>query len=177
MNKKSKQNIILSFIAAAIILISWMTGDFLPNGTSESNQVKTEQSVSVKKSAEESSEKKSSQSEEPNTNPEVVADYIDKHGKLPSFYLTKKEAKEKGWISSKGNLWEVTDHGVIGGDHFGNYEGKLPDRKDYKEADVNYHGGTRNGERLIFDSDENIYYTDDHYNSFEPLYKNGKEVK
>lgn len=99
---------------------------------------------------------------------EDVSDYLVKYKRLPNNYLTKKEAKDLGWIPKEGNLWDVTDKGVIGGDYFGNFEGRLPEG-DYKEADVNYEGGRRNGERIIFDDDINIYYTKDHYESFERI--------
>lgn len=99
---------------------------------------------------------------------EDVCEYLVKYKRLPNNYLTKKEAKDLGWIPKEGNLWEVTDKKVIGGDYFGNFEGRLPEG-DYKEADVNYEGGRRNGERIIFDDDINIYYTKDHYESFERI--------
>lgn len=94
-----------------------------------------------------------------------VVSYIKSYKKLPKNYLTKKEAKKLGWIPKKGNLWEVTDKGVIGGDYFGNFENKLP-KANYKECDVNYFGGRRGSERLIYDEDFNIFYTSDHYESF-----------
>ncbi len=60
----------------------------------------------------------------------------------------------------------------IGGDRFGNYEGLLPeeDGLTYKECDVNYAGGFRGAERIIFSNQGDIYYTGDHYESFEQLY-------
>ncbi|MDO4662554.1 MAG: ribonuclease domain-containing protein [Tissierellia bacterium] len=98
-----------------------------------------------------------------------VSKYLSIYNKLPQNYLTKKEAKELGWIPSEGNLWDVTDKGVIGGDRFYNREEKLPDDK-YYEADVDYKGGPRNASRLIFNYKGDIYYTKDHYESFERLY-------
>ena len=93
------------------------------------------------------------------------------YGELPPNYLTKSKAKKLGWDSSKGNLWDVTDKGVIGGDRFSNREGNLPDDK-YFEADVNYNGGYRGAERLVYTKDGKvIYYTGDHYDSFEILYE------
>jgi len=75
-----------------------------------------------------------------------------------------------GWDSQKGNLWDVAPGCCIGGDRFGNREGLLPDGKWY-ECDVNYEGGYRGAERLVFSEDmESIYYTADHYESFECLY-------
>jgi len=100
--------------------------------------------------------------------PEEVAEYIHKYHQLPKNYLTKKEAVALGWESSKGNLWEVTNKMSIGGDIFGNREAKLPraDGRKWYECDVNYYGGFRGGERLIYSNDALIYYTKDHYQTF-----------
>ena len=103
------------------------------------------------------------------TTPEDVAEYIHTFGTLPGNFLTKKEAQELGWNSSKGNLWDVAPGMSIGGDKFGNREGLLPKGR-YKECDVNYEGGYRGAERLIFSEDGSIYYTNDHYKSFTQLY-------
>lgn len=106
------------------------------------------------------------------TTPEDVALYIHTYGKLPCNFITKNEAKKLGWVSNKGNLWDVTDQMSIGGDHFGNYEGLLPDAegRTWTECDVNYEGGYRGSERIIFSNDGLIYYTNDHYESFTQLY-------
>ncbi len=104
--------------------------------------------------------------------PDEVSLYIYTYDKLPSNYITKKEAIDLGWESSKGNLWDVTDGKVIGGDKFGNREGLLPKAQGrvYYEADVNYNGGFRGPERIVFSNDGLIFYTGDHYDSFEQLY-------
>ena len=83
-----------------------------------------------------------------------------------------KEASELGWESSKGNLWDVTDKKSIGGDKFGNREGKLPikEGRQYYECDINYEGGYRGAERLVYSNDRLIYYTKDHYDTFILLY-------
>lgn len=102
---------------------------------------------------------------------EEVALYIHTFKELPPNYLTKKEASSLGWESHLGNLWDVTDRGVIGGDRFGNREGLLPKGETYYECDVNYEGGFRGGERLVYTKyGEVIYFTEDHYASFERLY-------
>ena len=77
-----------------------------------------------------------------------------------------------GWDSQSGNLDEVAPGMSIGGDIFGNREKLLPEEKGrkYYGCDVNYEGGYRNGERIIYSNDGLIYYTDDHYKSFEQLY-------
>ncbi len=106
------------------------------------------------------------------TTPEDVAEYIHTFGTLPSNFITKKEAQKLGWNNKEGNLWEVTDQMSIGGDYFGNYEGLLPeaDGRKYTECDVNYEGGYRGGERIVFSNDGLIFYTNDHYESFTQLY-------
>ena len=106
------------------------------------------------------------------SSPEEVALYINTYGKLPVNYITKSEASKLGWDSQKGNLWDVTDKMIIGGDKFGNREKLLPaaDGRIYYECDVNYEGGYRGSERLVFSNDGLIFYTEDHYESFEQLY-------
>ena len=104
------------------------------------------------------------------TSPEEVALYLNTYGQLPDNFITKKEAEKLGWDSKKGNLWEVADGMSIGGDKFGNYEGVLPEEDTYHECDVNYAGGYRGSERIVYSDDGDIYYTADHYETFEQLY-------
>lgn len=101
---------------------------------------------------------------------EDVSYYLHTYGHLPDNYITKSEAEDEGWVSYEGNLWEVTDGASIGGDRFGNREGLLPKGEKYYECDVNYDGGYRGEERLIYTADGDVYYTNDHYKSFEKLY-------
>ncbi len=103
---------------------------------------------------------------------EFVAAYIHQYGCLPQNYLTKEKAMELGWVSSEGNLWDVTDKMCIGGDVFGNREGALPDAagRVWYECDVNYYGSFRGGERIVYSNDGLIYYTSDHYQTFTRLY-------
>ena len=101
-----------------------------------------------------------------------VAAYIYLYGRLPSNYITKSKAQDLGWNSRKGNLWDVAYGKCIGGDSFGNREGRLPkvSGRKYYECDVNYTGGYRGEERLIYSKDGYVYYTADHYQTFEELY-------
>jgi len=103
------------------------------------------------------------------TSPAMVAAYIDRYNKLPSNYITKKEAASLGWDSSEGNLDEIAKGKSIGGDSFGNREGRLPKGK-YRECDVNYEGGYRGAERIIYSDGGDVYYTNDHYKTFKKLY-------
>lgn len=105
------------------------------------------------------------------TSKDEVALYIHTYGHLPENYITKDEAYDLGW-KSEGTLDEVAPGMSIGGDYYGNYEGVLPDEpgREYHECDIDYESGNRNGKRIVYSNDDNIYYTEDHYNSFEHLY-------
>lgn len=102
------------------------------------------------------------------TSKEEVALYIHLYNHLPDNYITKKEAEALGW-KTEGSLDEVAPGKSIGGSHYGNYEGLLPDG-DYHECDIDYVKGNRNAKRLIYSDDGRIYYTEDHYETFEQLY-------
>ena len=101
-----------------------------------------------------------------------VALYLHIYGYLPGNYITKKEAQDLGWDSKKGNLDQVAPGMSIGGSYFGNYEGMLPEKKGrkYYECDLDYEGGYRGAKRLIYSNDGLIFYTEDHYKTFEQLY-------
>lgn len=100
-----------------------------------------------------------------------VAAYLYQFGKLPSNYLTKEEARDRGWVASKSNLWKVTKKMSIGGDRFGNNEGLLPKKsgRQYYECDIDYRGGSRGAKRIVYSNDGLIFYTADHYETFEQL--------
>lgn len=100
-----------------------------------------------------------------------VANYLAEHQELPDNYITKKEARALGWEPSEGNLQDVAPGKSIGGDIFQNREGLLPKKKGrtWYEADINYSGGTRGGDRILYSSDGLIYKTTDHYRTFEQI--------
>ena len=102
---------------------------------------------------------------------EEVAVYLTLYDALPDNYLTKKQAQALGWDSRRGNLWDVAEGCSIGGDRFGNYEGQLPEKKGcrFTECDIGYDGGYRGAERLIFTNDGLMYYTADHYKTFDEV--------
>jgi len=105
--------------------------------------------------------------------PEEVAivEHIVKHGSLPDSFVTKSEARDLGWVASEGNLHEVAPGKSIGGDRFMNREGELPNApgRQYFEADLNYDGGHRGAERLVYSSDGLIFVTRDHYRTFDEV--------
>lgn len=99
---------------------------------------------------------------------EDVALYLHTYGELPENFITKNEARALGW--SGGGLDGYADGKSIGGDRFGNYEGLLPDG-DYRECDIDtMHASGRGAKRIVYSDDGRIYYTEDHYESFELLY-------
>ena len=103
---------------------------------------------------------------------EEVALYLHVFCELPENFITKDEAYDMGWTKADGQLWELMDGACIGGDRFGNREGLLPEEEDrqWYECDIDYDGIERNAERIVFSNDGLIFYTEDHYESFELLY-------
>ena len=111
----------------------------------------------------------------PSGESKTAALYLHLYGKLPSNFITKKEAEALGWKKEPGEAGElqnVAPGKSIGGDRFGNYEKLLPEKKGrkYFECDINYAKGTRGAERIIYSDDGLIFYTGDHYKTFEQLY-------
>lgn len=136
----------LSFVLTSCAL----TSSYQPAGTSESADIREDGNYSTK---------------------EEVAGYIHKYGKLPDNFITKSEAKSLGWDSKKGNLWDVAPGKSIGGDRYSNYEETLPVKNGIKyfECDINYSGGHRGAERIVYSSDGHVYYTNDHYETFSEV--------
>jgi len=101
------------------------------------------------------------------TNETIVISFVKSNHKLPDYYITKSEAKSKGWNPSKGNLCDVLQGKAIGGDKFSNREKKLPKGEQYYEADVNYNCGNRGADRIVFTKNGDVWLTKNHYKSFE----------
>ncbi|WDI42997.1 ribonuclease domain-containing protein [Bremerella sp. P1] len=100
-----------------------------------------------------------------------IVGYLIANGTLPDSFITKNEARELGWVASEGNLREVAPGKSIGGDRFMNREKELPDApgRKYFEADLNYQGGSRGAERLVYSDDGLIFVTRDHYRTFKEV--------
>ena len=150
------------------------------DGKSQSKEStsKAEETTTITESEEETLQESATEKEvqvEENgnyTSKEEVALYIHTYGKLPVNYITKKEAQDMGWDPSKGNLSDILPGMSIGGSAFGNYEGALPraNGRRYFECDIDYEGGYRGAKRLIYSNDGLVFYTEDHYKTFEQLY-------
>eukprot|EP01130_Rhizamoeba_saxonica_P000790 TRINITY_DN10704_c0_g1_i1.p1 TRINITY_DN10704_c0_g1~~TRINITY_DN10704_c0_g1_i1.p1 ORF type:complete len:163 (+),score=19.42 TRINITY_DN10704_c0_g1_i1:70-558(+) len=101
-----------------------------------------------------------------------TAAYIQQYGYLPNCYLTKHQAQSKGWKPGK-NLWNVAPGDSIGGDAFGNHEGKLPPSHLYIELDLDYAGGHRGAHRMVYAKDATSSWKQwvsvDHYSSFHKV--------
>ena len=105
------------------------------------------------------------------TTKEDVALYIHTYGHLPENFITKKQAQALGWEG--GSLEPYAPGKCIGGSRFGNYEGILPEKdgRTYTECDIDTLGAEkRGGKRIVFSNDGLVYYTEDHYETFELLY-------
>ena len=115
------------------------------------------------------------------TTRDSVAAYLCKFDKLPSNYVSKNEGQnlyesQTGKTFEKWNFNPWTTIGVmIGGDKFNNYASNasnyhatLPEGS-YHEADVEYSAKNRGTKRLVYQSDCIIYYTADHYETFNRL--------
>ena len=82
---------------------------------------------------------------------EKVAAYISTYHKLPSNYITKGEAKALGWHTNRQSI--------------------LPIAHEYRECDIDTLGASSRGpKRIVYSTDDfEVYYTGDHYASFEHL--------
>ena len=102
------------------------------------------------------------------TTAEDVSLYLWTYGELPDNFITKNEARSLGWEG--GSLEPYAPGKCIGGDRFGNYEEILPTDRKYRECDIDTLGATKRGAKRLVFSDDLIYYTEDHYESFTLLY-------
>lgn len=105
------------------------------------------------------------------TSKDDVARYIYLYGHLPSNFISKKDAQALGWEG--GSLEPYAPGKCIGGSRFGNYEGILPEKdgRSYTECDIDTLGAAKRGaKRIVFSNDGLVYYTEDHYETFELLY-------
>ena len=104
--------------------------------------------------------------------PQEIADYLFEHGELPENFISKEEAQALGWDSSRNYVSDVAPGKSLGGEYFGNYEGRLPKAKGrvFHACDCRYTGGKRGAERIVYSSDGRIWYTPDHYETFTELF-------
>ena len=92
------------------------------------------------------------------TTKDDVALYIHTYGHLPNNFITKKDAQALGW---PGGSLEPYAPGLL----------PEADGRTYAECDIDTLGAdSRGAKRIVFSNDGLIYYTEDHYETFELLY-------
>lgn len=86
---------------------------------------------------------------------------------LPDYYIFEDDAKALGWVNVLGNFDKVAP-GKMMYKEFENRDGILPEKKNrlWYEADINYKGGYRNKQRVVFSNDGPVFVTYDHYKTF-----------
>ena len=99
--------------------------------------------------------------------------YIAYFGHLPSYYVDKQTAYAAGWQTTKKKFSALFPGKMIGGDIYSNDDNKLPSAPNrvWYEADINYTGGKRNRQRIVYSSDGLIFVTYDHYQTFYEITK------
>ncbi len=180
LNTKTKRVLAALLILAILAAVSCFFGMDLPDPSLEGSigsSQSTQQSSRPSDSAPPSSSKPTASTEGSDVldrdgfyyTKEDVALYIHTYGRLPENFVTKSEAK-----SQFGSNYKAMQAGYrIGGDRFGNREGRLPAKsgRTWTECDIVAEGKTERGAlRIVFSNDGLVYYTSDHYNSFTLLY-------
>ena len=94
--------------------------------------------------------------------------YLITFQRLPDYYVLKETAEDAGWVNWRGNLDDVLPEKTIGGNVYQNRDGKLPmvGGRVWYEADINYNGGYRSNDRILYSNDGLIFVTYDHYKTF-----------
>lgn len=156
------------------LLLALLAAFFGYTGLTEDATVPTQPNISIQETVEHTEPEATQPLLDPEghyTTKEDVALYIHTYGQLPGNFITKAEARSLGWEG--GGLDDYAAGMCIGGDFFGNYEELLPDAqgRTWTECDIDtLHATSRGAQRIVFSNDGLIYYTADHYESFELLY-------
>ena len=177
LSKKLKKYISSVLMVIAVLILSTVLNFFgIGEDTKDSiettgSEIGTESTASETETPVSETEARYLDPEGVYTSKDDVALYIYLYGELPDNFMTKTEARKLGWES--GSLEPFAPGMCIGGDRFGNYEGLLPEAngRTYKECDIDtLYAKSRGAKRIVFSNDGLIYYTEDHYESFELIY-------
>ncbi len=162
MNKNNKGLYILAIIA--VLFLGFLIGYFT-KGAPSNNEINNNVEPTIEVNEEELLDEHGTYDTK-----DEVALYIHTYNHLPENYMTKSEAREHGW--SGGALNRVVKGKCIGGDVYNNFEGNLPDIDGtYYECDIDTLTKKKRGaKRIVFSDEGDIYYTADHYETFELLY-------
>ena len=191
----NKRALTILLVVLAVLALLWLTNSISPQSTETLTQAQAQQTsglVSLDgagKSDDASATAKATATpaDEAQSQPEATAAALDEagvyttkedvslylytYGHLPENFITKSDARALGW--SGGGLDDYANGKSIGGDRFGNNEGLLPEAsgRQYYECDIDtLHKDSRGAKRIVFSDDGLIYYTEDHYESFDLLY-------
>ena len=96
------------------------------------------------------------------------ADWTLKYnGQLPDYYVSSYDASLVGWKHGKWPSNFISEKTITSG-IYKNFDGHLPQAPDriWYEADINYKGGRRNKQRIVWSNDGLIFVTYDHYETF-----------
>lgn len=184
MAKKLKGKNIITLILVVIFALTWVYNNLslrdepstsaysstLDNTVSENTETQTIDTKTSQSKTDDKLEASSKKLSIDQLTAEIhVIQYLKQNNKLPDYYITKNEARKLGWQTKHKNLCDAAPGKAIGGDHFGNFEKKLPIKKGrkYTEADINYNCGSRGQHRIVFSNDGLIFVTKNHYKSFE----------
>ncbi len=94
--------------------------------------------------------------------------WLKYNGTLPDYYITNDEAENLGYIKWLGNLHIIAPNKMLFKGEYQNRNRHLPHESGrvWYEADINYTGGYRNRQRIVFSNDGLIFVTYDHYMTF-----------
>ncbi len=109
---------------------------------------------------------------------EEVALYLRTFGELPPNHYDRPDYQDEQGYTFRDLRDEFGERALFGYWNFSNWGNQLPGHvHDWQMADVNIGEGgrTRGVHRLVFSQQERIvYYTDDHYDTFEMLFGDGR---
>ena len=94
--------------------------------------------------------------------------WLKTFGKLPDYYIDEDKANSLGWIPYLANLATVAPGKMLTRGVYQNKNRHLPDAPDrvWYEADINYTGGYRGTERILYSNDGLLFVSYDHYMTF-----------
>ena len=187
----NKRALTILLVILAVLAMIWLSNTLGPQSTETLTQAQVPQSgglalldgndaQSTENPTDEPSDTAASQPETTSVAIDEAGEYTSKddvslylyiYGHLPQNFITKSDARALGW--SGGGLDDYAYGKCIGGDRFGNNEGLLPEAsgRQYYECDIDtLHEDSRGAKRIVFSNDGLIYYTEDHYESFNLLY-------
>lgn len=93
--------------------------------------------------------------------------WLRNYGTLPDNYITKENLMALGWQWGESPVKYVQGKMPTMGE-YENKNGHLPQApgRTWREADINYYSGKRNGHRIVWSNDGLVFVTYDHYRTF-----------